>query len=142
MTIAPASQNNFSSAIALLKESGLPTEDITAATQLFVAEQEDEVIGTVALEHDRHYALLRSLSVIQEKRNSGVGAELVGFVESYAKKQDVTAIYILTTTAERFFSNRSYRPVPREEVPSFIKNTSEFRSVCPASSTIMLKQLS
>lgn len=142
MTIVPASQNSFSSAVALLKNNSLPTEDITAGTQLFVAEEENNVIGTIAVEYDYSNALLRSLSVAEEKRKAGIGAKLVDFIEHYVRQQGVEAIYILTTTAEAFFLHRGYRVIRREDVPSFIKNTSEFHSVCPSSSTLMVKQLS
>lgn len=142
MTIVPASQHQFLSALALLKENSLPTEDLSAGTQLFVAEEQNNVIGTVAVEYDYHNALLRSLSVSQEKRKSGIGARLVDFIESYVKQQGVEAVYILTTTAESFFAHRGYRTVQRDAVPPFIQNSSEFRSVCPSSSTLMLKQLS
>jgi len=141
MNITPASPNSFSSAIALLKQNALPTEDITAGTRLFVAEEEDLVVGTIAVEYDYKHALLRSLSVSEEKRKSGIGATLVGFIENYVKQQGVEAIYILTTTAESFFSRRGYHVIRREDVPSFLQRTSEFSSVCPSSSIIMSKQL-
>lgn len=142
MKIVPASQNQFPPALALLEDNALPTGDITPGTQLFVAEEDNTVIGTVAVEYDYQNALLRSLSVSKEKRKSGIGAGLVDFMEYYLKKQGVEAVYILTTTAETFFAHRGYRVIGRDEVPSFIQNTTEFRLVCPASSTLMLKRLS
>ena len=68
MIIVPASQNSFSAAIALLKRSNLPTEDLDPGKQLFVVEDGNEVIATVAVEYDFNDALLRSLSVSEEKR--------------------------------------------------------------------------
>ncbi|HVE61734.1 MAG TPA: arsenic resistance N-acetyltransferase ArsN2 [Chitinophagaceae bacterium] len=141
MNITTITQNNFSSAIALLKRNNLPTEDISDNTGLFVLEEENKVVGTIALEHDATDALLRSLSVTEEKRNMGLGKELVAFIEDHAQKQGVKNIYLLTTTAANFFSKGGYQVTDRNDVSDFIKKTSEFCSVCPASATVMKKEL-
>ena len=142
MNIVPASQNSFSAAIELLKNNNLPTEDINPGTQLFVVEEGDNVIATVAVEYDYNDALLRSLSVSEEKRSSGIGAELVDFIEDYVRKQGVRTIYILTTTAAGFFSRRGYTLIDRSNVPQFIKDTKEYSVICASSSTLMKKKLS
>jgi amino-acid N-acetyltransferase len=142
MNIVPASQNSFSAAIALLKKNNLPTEDIDPGKQLFVAEESNEVIATVAVEYDFNDALLRSLSVAEEKRNSGIGRQLVDFIEAYVKKQGVQTIYLLTTTAADFFSKIGYKIVDRSNVPGFIQNTKEYSVLCASSSTLMKKELS
>ena len=141
MNIVPASQNSFSAAVELLKKNNLPTEDINPGTQLFVTEENDSVIGTVAVEYNFDVALLRSLSVSEQKRNSGIGQMLVDFIENYVQKQGVQSIYLLTTTAEGFFLKKGYESVDRNEVPDFIKNTKEFSIICSASSTLMKKEL-
>jgi amino-acid N-acetyltransferase len=141
MNVIPASQNSFSAAIDLLKKNNLPTEDLTPGTQLFVVEEGAGVIATVAVEYDYNDALLRSLSVSEEKRTSGIGKNLVAFIEDYVKKQGVQNIYLLTTTAEDFFLKRGYKAVDRNTVPGFIKNTSEYGVICSSSSTLMKKEL-
>jgi amino-acid N-acetyltransferase len=141
MNIVPASQNSFSAAIELLKKNNLPTEDINPGTQLFVIEENDSVIGTIAVEYNFDVALLRSLSISEQKRNSGIGQMLVAFIENYVQKQGVQSIYLLTTTAEGFFLKKGYESVDRNEVPDFIKNTKEFSIICSASSTLMKKEL-
>jgi len=141
MNIVPASQNSFSAAIELLKKNNLPTEDINPGTQLFVTEENDIVIGTVAVEYNFDVALLRSLSVSKQKRNSGIGQMLVDFIEDYVQKQGVRSIYLLTTTAEAFFLKNGYESIDRNEVPEFIKNTKEYSVICSSSSTLMKKEL-
>lgn len=142
MNIVPASQNSFSAAIALLKKNNLPTEDLDPGKQLFVAEEGDEVIATVAVEYDFNDALLRSLSVAEEKRSSGVGGQLVDFIEDYVKKQGIQTIYLLTTTAADFFQKRGYQIIDRSNIPVFIQNTKEYSVLCASSSTLMKKELS
>lgn len=141
MNIVPASQNSFPAAIDLLKKNNLPTKDINSGTQLFVVEEGNNVIATVAVEYDYNNALLRSLCVSQEKRNSGIGKQLVDFIENYVKKQGVQTIFLLTTTAAGFFSKREYQIIHRSNVPEFIKNTKEYSVLCASSSTLMKKQL-
>lgn len=141
MNIVPASQNSFTKAIRLLESCGLPTKDIHPGMQLFVVEQDDKVMATVAVEYDWEHALLRSLSVDENSRKKGMGEELVSFAENYVRQQGVQAIFILTTTAADFFSKRGYSEIERTDIPLFIQNTSEFSSTCPASATIMKKFL-
>jgi amino-acid N-acetyltransferase len=142
MNIVPASQNSFSAAINLLKKNNLPTEDLDPGKQLFVVEEGNEVVATVAVEYDYNSALLRSLSVAEEKRGSGIGKELVDFVEDYINKQGVQTIYLLTTTAADFFRKRGYQIIDRSAVPQFIQDTREYSVLCASSSTLMKKELS
>lgn len=142
MNIVPASQNSFSAAIELLKHNNLPTEDINPGTQLFVVEEGKEVIATVAVEYDYKDALLRSLSVSDKKRGSGIGAELVVFIEDYVRRQGVQNIFLLTTTAADFFGKRGYKVIDRTNVPEFIQKTKEYSVICASSSTLMKKELS
>jgi len=141
MNIVPASQNSFTAAIDLLKKNNLPTEDINSGTQLFVLEENDGVIGTVAVEYDFNVALVRSLSVAEGKRKSGIGEILVRFIENYVHKQGVHSVYLLTTTAENFFLKKGYKRIDRTKVPDFIKNTKEYSVLCSSSSTLMKKEL-
>ena len=141
MNIVPASQNSFSAAIDLLKKNNLPTEDINPGTQLFVVEENDTVVGTVAVQYDFNVALLRSLCVSDDKRNTGIGEMLVEFIEHYVQKQGVQSVYLLTTTAENFFLKKGYKKMDRKEVPEFIKNTKEYSVLCSASSSLMKKEI-
>ena len=141
MNIVPASQNSFTAAIDLLKKNNLPTEDINSGTQLFVLEENDGVIGTVAVEYDLNVALVRSLSVAEEKRKSGIGEILMRFIENYVHKQGVHSVYLLTTTAENFFLKKGYKTIDRNKVPDFIKNTKEYSVLCSSASTLMKKEL-
>lgn len=141
MNIVPASQNSFSAAIALLKKNNLPTEDLNPGTQMFVVEEGNEVVGTIAIEYDYNDALLRSLSVSEKKRGPGIGKELVSFIEEYVRQQGVQHIFLLTTTAADFFLKRGYSIIDRSNIPQFIQNTKEYSVICASSSTLMKKEL-
>jgi amino-acid N-acetyltransferase len=141
MEIYPVTQNDFSRAIDLLKKNNLPTQDITGTTKLFVMLEGNDVIGVVGLEAHDHDGLLRSLCVSESKRNSGLGAELVEFMESYAPTQNVHCLFLLTTTASDFFSKRGYEEINRTKVPLPIQESTEFTTVCPSSAIVMRKRL-
>jgi amino-acid N-acetyltransferase len=64
---------------------------------------------------------------------------LVAELERHATAEGVKVIYLLTTTAEPFFAHRGYGRVPRDAVPSAIRATAEFASLCPTSSAVMRK---
>ena len=114
--------------------------NLAASCFSFVVEEDDKVVATIAVEYDYNDALLRSLCVSQEKRNSGVGNELVSFIEEYVRQQGVQNIFLLTTTAADFFKKRGYTIIERSNVPKFIRNTKDYSVIC-ASSTLMRKAL-
>jgi amino-acid N-acetyltransferase len=127
----------------LLSESSLPIEDITAQhlQHFFGCGSGLELEGLVGLELYGEVALLRSLAVAASRRGSGVGSGLVAHAERHARDQGVQSLYLLTTTAEKFFLRRGYTRIPRDESPAAIKSTSEFSGICPTSSAFMVKYL-
>jgi amino-acid N-acetyltransferase len=60
----------------------------------------------VGLEPCGQDALLRSLVVAPDERAHGLGTSLVEHAEQEARKRGLRALYLLTTTAEGFFSRR------------------------------------
>jgi amino-acid N-acetyltransferase len=141
MTIQPISETQYSEVIDLLNRNNLPVTDITIDTKIYALLENNEVIGSIGIEIIKKHALLRSLCVDEKHRNKGAAILLVNFLEEAAKREGIESIYLLTTTAEHFFANRDYKNVSREMVPESIRQTSEFKSVCPASATIMKKDL-
>jgi amino-acid N-acetyltransferase len=127
--------------LELLKKNQLPVMDISENTKLFALYQENDLIGSIGLEKYGTEGLLRSLCVDAEKRKNGAGKELVNFIEKKSKEEGIKSLYLLTTTAEDFFYNRNYIKIQRREVPESIRNSEEFRSICPSTSAVMKKEL-
>ena len=50
-------------------------------------------------------------------------------------------VFLLTTTAERFFPKFGFEPITRDDVPASVQASVEFRSACPASAIVMRKHL-
>lgn len=141
MKIKSVSPNNFSKAIELIKNCNLPSEDISDTTKLFAAIEDNEVLGTIAVEFYGSTALLRSFAVTEEARNKGIGNELLLFLEEFVKQKAARELVLLTTTAAEYFARKGFQKIQRENTPAEIKESSEFRATCPSSAIVMKKDL-
>lgn len=83
------------------------------------------------------YALLRSTAVAPDWRGTGLGRRLVTHVIAEAESRGIKALYLLTTTAERYFPSFGFVKTQRDAVPDEVKQSVEFREACPASATVM-----
>lgn len=130
--------------MALLEQGQLPVADLASspALQLFGAFDGESLIGVIGLELYPPVALLRSLAIDSEHRASGFGKALVDFAEQQASAQGIDTLYLLTTTAARFFTRLGYRQAARSDAPQSIQATAQFAGLCPSSSAFMTKRLS
>ena len=131
------------SAVAMLANARLPTEDLTEAhcDHFFCVGPASRPTGLVGLELLGDVGLLRSLVVTAEKRGQGEGTALLAFAEHYARDRGVRQLYLLTSTAEAFFAKHGYLRVARDAAPPAIRATREFAGICPTSSAFMIRQL-
>ncbi len=127
----------------LLSEAELPAADLTEAhlAHFLARGPSDKPDGVVGLELYPPVALLRSLAVAPTSRGEGVGSALLADAERYARERKVTDVYLLTTTAEKFFASRGYRKIDRDGAPEAIRNTQEYSALCSTSSALMHKRL-
>ena len=127
----------------LLAEAQLPSSDLTDAhlEHFFGCGSISAPDGIVGLELYESVALLRSLAVSFKSRGQGCGTALIVRAEAFAQSQGVKEIYLLTTTADRFFERLGYARLPREAAPLAIQQTQEFSALCPATSAFMVKRL-
>lgn len=128
---------------ALLAENGLPISDISASSpvQFFGIREAGALVAVVGLERYPPIGLLRSLAVRTDLRRRGLGQELVAYVEAYAAAQGVETLFLLTTTAARFFLDLGYSPASRDQAPASIQASSEFSALCPATSALLAKRI-
>lgn len=141
MNISAVPKRSRGRIVGLIKNAGLPFEDITNNTELFMLKQDDRLLGAIGIEHDGNVALLRSLCVDEKHRGKGFGEALVNFLETYATEKRIRVMFLLTTTAETFFARHGYHLINRSEAPDFIQQSSEFSTVCPSTAIIMKKEL-
>jgi amino-acid N-acetyltransferase len=74
-------------------------------------------------------------------RGKGYGGALVAEIEAYAQQLGVRELYLLTNTAEAFFTRHGYSLLDRADVPEAIRQTAEFSNLCPASAACMHKRI-
>jgi amino-acid N-acetyltransferase len=127
----------------LLRAAGLPTADLTSAPglQLWVLEIEGRLAGVIGLERFGTGALLRSLYVAPDHQRTGLGHELVARLERDARADGVERLVLLTETAQAFVRRLGFELIDRRYIPEELKQSAEFRSLCPASAVCMTKSL-
>ena len=127
----------------LLTRSSLPTVGVAEALDgFFVADVGGTIVGVVGVETCcDQFGLLRSTAVDAAWRSRGVGRQLVERAVADSEARGFDALYLLTTTAERYFPSFGFKTTPRDAVPAAIKATAEFSSACPASATVMALEL-
>jgi amino-acid N-acetyltransferase len=127
----------------LLAAASLPIADLTdeQLTRFFYCGPATAPSALIGLEIYGADALLRSLVVDPALRSKGLGSALVERAEAHAAAHAVGTLYLLTTTAEAFFTRRGYHRIDRTVAPAAIRSTREFAGLCPASSAFMFKRL-
>ena len=128
--------------LRLVIENRLPADGLTDhLPTALVAREGGRIVGTAALELYPDGALLRSVAVAPHRQGQGLGQDLTEAAIQLAQDRGAPAIYLLTTTAERFFPRFGFERISRAEVPPGVQTSIEFTSACPSSATVMRKAL-
>lgn len=136
--IRPGSSREFGAVKRLLIANGLPVDGVPDSLQHFlIAFDGRKVIGAIGLELLGDYALLRSAVVEESSRGSGLGAQLVEGALAKARVLRLKGVYLLTTTAEKYFPRFGFSTVPRESAPKELLASAEFNGACPATAVLM-----
>lgn len=143
MPVRFGKQSDLFPVLALLKESGLPHDDINAMhCESFIVDiSNNSIAGAVSMERKGEDALLRSLVVRPESRWAGLGNKLTSALEHHARKVGIKKLYLSTVTAAAFFANRQYKIVPCDEAAASLDKTQNLSSLCPADAVCMCRAL-
>lgn len=140
----PAHESDLPAIRQLLRDNGLPCDDLEAVHLhrfQIATDPADGLVACVGLEIHGDVALLRSLAVAAPHRRHGLGDDAVIAAECLASSLGVRRIYLLTMTAANFFDARGYRRHERASAPPALQRTTEFSTLCPASAACMAKNL-
>ena len=99
------------------------------------------LIGCAGLEFYGIYGLIRSVAIETSYQGKKFGNLLVNILETYAKEKNISELYLLTETAEYFFTKLGYEQVERILVPPEIQGCLEYSSACKDSALVMKKIL-
>jgi len=142
MQIRSATDSDLSAVESLLAASDLPIDGVRDNFSSFVVADDDGAIaGAIGLEKYGSVALLRSAVVSPHHRGSGVGRRLVEQLLERAEEAGVDEVYLLTTTAEKYFPKFGFTRTTRSAVPDPLKASAEFRGACPDTAIVMRRPI-
>jgi amino-acid N-acetyltransferase len=137
-----ATSDDLPEILALLGDSKLPVAGVREALSHFiVAYRADRLVGVVGFEAYGRYALLRSAAVRSSEQGSGLGRALVEQLLAEAERNGVRELYLLTTTAQRWFVRFGFEEVARDDVPEAVRRSVEFNGACPETAVVMRRQV-
>ncbi|MFX0049886.1 MAG: arsenic resistance N-acetyltransferase ArsN2 [Candidatus Hodarchaeota archaeon] len=136
--IVKADKTHLSGIIHLLSQVNLPKEGIEAHISDFIVSlDEGTVIGCAGIEIYETVGLLRSVAVHPDYQGRAIGNALIHRMLSHAQKRSVEEIFLLTETAEEYFLRLGFKMINRDDIDYRIKETQEFKTLCPASAISM-----
>ena len=128
----------------LLEMNELPTVGVQQHLHQFLVWEnttESQIGGCIGLEVYGQDALLRSLSVHPQHQGKGIGSHLLSSIIENAKMMNIKNLFLLTTTADMFFERHHFTGINRDAVSGGVKESVEFRSVCPSTAICMTRNL-
>jgi nucleoside-diphosphate-sugar epimerase/N-acetylglutamate synthase-like GNAT family acetyltransferase len=136
--IRAATADDLPAITALLDANKLPLAEVEAhvATTL-VLQRNARVVACAAVEIHGAAGLLRSVAVDEQRRGEGLGHQITQAALDLARARGLKSVYLLTTTAEKFFPRFGFREVAREDVDAAVQRSVEFTKACPATAVAM-----
>lgn len=121
----------------------LPIDDLCEPDRHFYVYNtlDGERIGYAGFEKHGTEALIRSVVILSNARNSGLGSNVVPLLLLRAFEAGARQAYLLTTSATRFFAKLGFKEMERDKAPAAILATRQARSLCPASTILMTRKL-
>jgi amino-acid N-acetyltransferase len=142
MRIREATNQDLDAVESLLSANDLPLDGVKENFSSFVvAVDKGEIAGAIGLEKFGSVALLRSAVVSPEHRGSGIGRRLVEQVLERASDEGIEELFLLTTTAEKYFPRFGFSPTTRSAVPAAVRASAEFQGACPDSAVVMTRRI-
>jgi N-acetylglutamate synthase-like GNAT family acetyltransferase len=143
VTARPLADAERTAMIAALSEAGLPIDDLRLPGREFFSfsEQYGSAIGYAGIEIYKEDALLRSLVLRPDMRRRGYGIAIVERMADHAARHGVRFLYLLTAKHAALFARAGFREFDREQAPTAIAATTEFKALAPTSAAFMRRTL-
>ncbi|HET7833744.1 MAG TPA: arsenic resistance N-acetyltransferase ArsN2 [Gallionella sp.] len=142
ITFRTATKLDIPAIETLLHLAQLPVGGINENSGNFsVAAENGTLVGVAGFEGCGNIGLLRSVAVLPGYRNRGIATELCRRVMAQARQSGISALYLLTTTAQGYFAKLDFAAINRTETPEAIRKTQQFRELCPDSAIIMYRSI-
>ena len=140
--IESARPSDLAAVAVLLTDSELPTAGVSDHVEQFlVARNGERIVGCIGIEIYDTVGLLRSLAVHEDMRGTGIGERLVHSLLDRAREHGLEAMYLLTTTADRYFPRFGFEVIARDKVDPRLNASEELRGACPDTAVSMRLKL-
>ncbi len=137
-----ATKSDVESISQILNDNGLPSNDCGQHIENFVVlEKNGEIIGVGGAEVYGVVGLIRSLAIVSGYRGKRAGKIILKYIEDKARSLGVRTLYLLTESATAYFQRLGFQTQKRSEVPLPIRETMQFRGLCPASAVVMFREI-
>lgn len=120
----------------LLQGAGLDPDQARQTDGAVVAADGERVVATAAAEARGDHGYLRSVAVLEEARGFGLGILVAATAARWAAGHGARRIFLVTETAERFFSGLGFEAIDRRLLPGWI---SDLSTACSESATAMAR---
>ena len=138
IVIAPAAESDVSAIKALLTSAALPTAGVDDHWQTFlIARDGEKLVGCGGAEAYPTAALIRSVAVDPAYRSHGVGRRLVRQLLDRLASRGLRDFYLLTPTAEDYFTRRGFKTIDRDEIHPQLLASRELQDACPENAICM-----
>ncbi|GGJ53619.1 arsenic resistance N-acetyltransferase ArsN2 [Deinococcus roseus] len=142
MPIQAATPADWPRIEALLSRLQLPLQGAQEyLSHFWLQEDQQELQAVAGLELHGDFGLLRSVAVAPEHQNHRHGTALVQHLIQQARQQNLHTLFLLTTTAERYFQKFGFQRILRADLPPEVLASEELQGACPQSATVMQLQL-
>jgi amino-acid N-acetyltransferase len=138
MKIQKANKEDLQTVLKLLAENILPVDDLKENNvEFFVGLEDENIVSVVGLERFSGFGFLRSLAVKEDFKNRSFGKKLVKYLLEHCASENLRELYLMTTSAEKYFEKFGFAKVERENAPEEIKQSRQFRDLCPSTAVVM-----
>jgi amino-acid N-acetyltransferase len=138
----PAKPHDLGRALELLRQENLPEHGVVDQFgHYMVVRNRGQLVGVCGVEVHGAHGLLRSLVIDPDFRGQGAGDCLVRGVLELGQKLHLQGLYLLTTTAQRYFERFGFHASSRDELPPALKEAWEIREGCPTEAVLMKRSL-
>jgi arsenate reductase len=128
---------------AALTAAKLPTDDLNEVGRSFFAYSTlaGDAAGFAGYELYGEQVLLRSLVVPEAQRSQRIGRNVVPLLLYRAFRAGARQAWVLTTTAEPFFSKIGFKVTERNAAPPSILSTRQAKDLCPSTAILLSRSL-
>jgi amino-acid N-acetyltransferase len=132
---------DYAALVGTLTIAGLPTGDLEGSARHFALDDDRQLVGFGGLEGDGPDQMIRSIVVPLWLRGRGFGQAVVEGLVQQARSDGAERLWLLTTSADAFFSGLSWRATDRAHAPESVRASRQFAEECPSSAVLMCRHL-